>query len=336
MTIPGHLYEPGSSERVDAALARGEGWYHLIRADDTAGIRVEIREASERLAGIPQTLTLSTGQRFVPFKELPSGFLGAADTGLSRWTDWLERFSPVKAAVLVGVLAVGILGLRAAVPVAADLAVVMIPDRVEALIGRLAFREFDAALLAPSRLAHPRRVRIEAAAQALARRGGMAPIPEIHFRDAPLIGANAFALPGGPIVITDDLVRVLGFDGRILAVLAHELGHVQERHGLRRVLRVGGMFVIASLVLGADDSLLEELAAIAVATASASYSRDFERDADTFAGHLLESTGRSAGDLADALRTLLDHCGEKCRNDGGWLSTHPGLEGRILALGGRS
>ena len=332
MTIRGHLYEPGSSERVDATLARGEGWYHLIRADDTAGTRVEIRGASERLAGIAQTLTLSTGQRFVPFEELPSGFLGAADTGVSRWTDWLERVSPVKAAVLVAVLALAILGLRAAVPIAADLAAVMIPDRVEAFIGRQAFREFDATLLAPSRLADSRRVRIETAAQALAQRGGIDPIPQIHFRDAPLLGANAFALPGGPIVITDDLVRVLGFDGRIVAVLAHELGHVQERHGLRRVLRVGGMFVIASLVLGADDSLLEELAAIAVATASAGYSRDFEHDADALAGRLLENAGRSAGDLADALRALLEHCGEPCRNDSGWLSTHPGIESRILAL----
>ena len=335
MTIRGHLYEPGSSERVGAILAREQGRFHLILDDDTAGTRVEIREASERLAGIPQTLTLSTGQRFVPFEELPSGFLGAADTGVSRWTDWLERFSPVKAAVLVAVLALAILGLRAAVPVAADLAAAMIPDRVEAFIGRQAFREIDAALLAPSRIAPARRARIEAAAQALARRGGIDPIPEVRFRDAPLIGANAFAFPGGPIAITDDLIRVLGDDDRILAVLAHELGHVQERHALRRVLRVGGMFVIATLVLGGDESLLEELAAIAVSTTSASYSRDFEHDADAFAGRLLENAGRSAGDLADALRALLEHCGEACRNDGGWLSTHPGIESRILALGGR-
>lgn len=334
MKVRGHLYEFGSSERVDATLAREPGRFHLIRTDAAAGIDVEIRGASERLAGVPQTLTLSTGQRFVPFEELPRGFLGPAETGLSQWTDWLERFSPVKAAVLFALLALGILGLRAAVPVAADLTAVLVPDRAEAFIGRLAFREFDAALLSPSRLPVSRTARIEGAARALARHGGIDSIPEIHFRHAPPIGANAFAFPGGPIVITDDLVRVLGNDDRILAVLAHELGHVQERHGLRQVLRVGGMFVIVSMVLGGDASLLEELATIAVSTASAGYSRDFERDADAFAGRLLESTGRSAGDLADALRTLLEHCGESCQGDAGWLSTHPGIESRILALGG--
>ena len=332
MRIRGHLYEPGSSERVDAALACEQGRFYLFRAGDTDGTEVEIRAASERLAGIPQTLTLGGGQRFVPFEELPPGFLREAETKVSRWTDRLERFSPVKAAVLFGVLALAVLGLRAAVPVVADGAVVLIPHRTEAFIGRQAFRELDAAMFSPTRLAEPRRARIEAAAQALARRAGIDPIPELRFRDAGLLGANAFAFPGGPIVVTDDLVRVLDDDDRILAVIAHELGHVRERHGMRQVLRIGGMFVIASAVLGTDDSLLEELAAVAVSTASAGYSRDFERDADAFAGRLLKSAGRSAGDLAGALRALQDDCGEACRSDPGWLSTHPGFESRIEAL----
>ena len=331
MRVRGHLYEPESSERVDATLACERGRFHLFHAGDTAGAEVEVRGASERLTGIPQTLTLGTGQRFVPFEELPPEFLGEAETRVSRWTDWLERFSPAKAAVLFGVLAVAVLGLRAAVPVVADRAVVLIPHRAEAFVGRQAFRELEAAVFSPTRLAEPRRARIEAAAQALARQIGMDPIPEIHFRDSRLLGANAFAFPGGPIVVTDDLAHLLD-DDLVLAVLAHELGHVRERHGMRRVLRLGGMFVIASAVLGADDSLLEELAAIAVSTVSAGYSRDFERDADAFAGRLLQSAGRSAGDLADALRELQDDCGEACRGDPGWLSTHPGFESRIETL----
>ena len=331
MRIRGHLYEPGASERIDATLACERGRFHLVRAGDAAGIDIRIRGASERLAGIPQTLTLSTGQRFVPFEELPAAFLEATESKVSRWTDWLERFSPVKAAVLVAVLALGMLGLRAAVPIAADLAVVLVPHRAEAFVGRQAFRELDAVLFSPTRIGESRRARIEDAARELARQGGIDPIPEIRFRDAATIGANAFAFPGGPIVVTDDLVRVLD-DDRILAVIAHELGHVQERHGLRQAVRVGGMFVIASLMLGADDSLLEELATVAVATVSAGFSRDFERDADAFAARLLRSDGRSEGDLADAFRSLLDDCGAACRGDAGWLSTHPGLESRIRAL----
>ena len=332
MKIQGYLYEPTSSERIQATLSREQGRYILFRDDAAVGIDVDIRETSERLAGIPQTLTLGTEQRFVPFEELPLGFLDTANSSVSRWTDWLERFSPIKATILIAVLLLGILGLRAAVPIAADLTVVLIPNRAEAFIGRQAFQEMDALVLSPSQLSESRRASIETAAQALARRGGIDPVPEIHFREAPAIGANAFAFSGGPIVITDDLVNVLGDEDKILAVIAHELGHVVERHGLRQVLRIVGMFVMASLVLGADDSVMEELAAIAVSTTAAGYSRDFERDADAFASRLLNNTGRSANDLASALQTLLEECGEKCQNDGGWLSTHPGIESRIMTL----
>ncbi len=332
MRIRGHLYEPGSSDRIEATLARDEDRFRLLRVGDAADLDVEIRKAGDRLAGIPQAITLSTGQRFLPFEEVPEGFLGGAETGTSRWLDRLERFSLIKAAVLVVLLALAILGLRAAVPVAADLAVALIPDQVEAVIGRQAFREIDALMLEPSQLAGPRRARLEAEALALARHGGIDPIPEIHFRHAPMIGANAFALPGGPILVTDDLVHMLGDDNKIIAVLAHELGHVEERHGLRQVLRVGGIFLIASLVMGGDETLMEELAALAISTSASSYSRDFERDADEFAGYLLETAGRSADDLADALQTLLENCGEACRDDESWLSTHPAFERRIEVL----
>ena len=332
MKIRGHLYEPGSSERIKATLARDQGRFRLTRADDAADLDVEICRVSDRLAGIPQALSLSTGQRFLPFEELPVGFLGSAETRTSRWVDRLERFSLIKAAILVALLALGLLGLRAAVPVAADLVVAFIPHRIESVIGRQAFREIDALMLSPSELASSRRARIKTAAHALARRGGIDPIPEIHFRLAPTIGANAFAFLGGPILVTDDLVHVFKDDDKILAILAHELGHVEERHGLRQVFRIGGIFLIASLVVGSDDSLLEELAALAISTTASGYSRDFERDADAFAGRLLEITGHPADDLADALQALLEHCGEACRNDASWLSTHPAIENRIQAL----
>ena len=332
MKVRGYLYERGSSERTEVTLEREKDRFHLTHGDDGPSLDVEIHTATDRLAGVPQTLILSTGQTFRPFEELPAGFLGAAEGATSRWIDWLERFTLTKAAVLAVVLVLGVLVLRAAVPLAADLVVAVVPHQYEAVIGRQTFREIDALMLSPSQLDSSRRNRLKTAALALARRGGIDPIPDIRFRRAPRIGANAFALPGGPIVVTDDLVRVLEDDDKIIAVLAHEFGHVEERHALRRVLRVAGIFLIASLILGGDQSILEEIAAVAVSTAGASYSRQFERDADAFAGRLLESVGRPATDLADALAVLLEACGEACRNDTGWLSTHPAVDERIQTL----
>ena len=331
MRIRGHLYEPGSSRRAEAVLARdGNGRFRLTLADgsDGDGRVVEPRAEAGRLPGVPPTLALDGGERFVPFEEPPEGFLGETGTGPGLRAIWRSRSAPLRLAVLAATLALAIAGLRAAVPVAADLAAGLVPHRVEAFIGATAFREIDALMLEPSGLAESRKARFREELRALARLGGVDPAPEVLFRRAPAFGANAFAFPGGPILVTDELVELLD-DDEVAAVLAHELGHVEARHGLRRVLRVGGLFLIASLVLGGDETLLEELAALAVSVGAAGYSREFEREADAYAGRLLADAGRSPDDLADALRVLTEDLGE---GDGGWLSTHPAASSRIEAL----
>ncbi len=333
MRIRGHLYRPGSSERVEAVLARdGGGRFRLVRADgDDAGRDVGLRVAGPLLAGVPRTIALDTGERFVPFEEPPGAFLGETGTGPWRRVTSPGRVTPFRMAVLAALVVLAIAGLRAAAPVAADLAAALVPHRTEALMGELAFREIDALALEPSELAESHKARLRAAARALARLGGVDPAPEVRFRRAPALGANAFAFPGGPILVTDELVELLGDDDRVVAVLAHELGHVEARHGLRQALRIGGVFLIASLALGGDETLMEELVALTVSIDAAGYSRTFEREADAFAGRLLPAAGRSPGDLADALRILIEDCGERCEG-GGWLSTHPDASSRIEAL----
>ena len=86
----------------------------------------------DRLLGVPQSITLRDGRRFVPFAELPSGFADGIESRAARRIARLERFSPVKAVTLVILLVLDVLGLRAGVPVAADFA---IPERLEAEVG---------------------------------------------------------------------------------------------------------------------------------------------------------------------------------------------------------
>ena len=63
------------------------------------------------------------------------------------------------------------------------------------------------------------------------------PEPRLEFRASPALGPNAFALPSGIIVVTDELVTLAHDDREILAVLGHELGHVAHRHVMRQLLQ---------------------------------------------------------------------------------------------------
>jgi Zn-dependent protease with chaperone function len=151
------------------------------------------------------------------------------------------------------------------------------------------------------------------------------------FRDGGMIGPNALTLPGGVIVVTDQLVDVLD-DDEVAAVLAHELGHVHYRHSTR-VLLSGSFHALVVMAVFGDASSISSIAATApTVLVNSGYSRDFEREADAFAFDLLDRTGSSPEAFATALEDLTNAIGEKKRGlDFGYLSTHPQTGERIEA-----
>jgi Zn-dependent protease with chaperone function len=101
------------------------------------------------------------------------------------------------------------------------------------------------------------------------------------------IGPNAFALPGGTIVMTDELVKLVDGDEQVLAaVLAHELGHVQHRDGMRMLVQVGVLGSVSSALLGDFSSVL---AAAPALLGQARYSREAEHQADVYSVQVLKA-----------------------------------------------
>jgi Zn-dependent protease with chaperone function len=148
------------------------------------------------------------------------------------------------------------------------------------------------------------------------------------FRRGADLGANAFALPAGVIVFTDELIELLESDDEILAVFAHEYGHVVERHSLRQILQDSAIAVLSFLIIGeATDTLQESLNAVPAALMHDAYSREFESEADDHAFRMLTQAGLSPNSLGDALRRLSEeHGGDEGLK---YFSSHPPFEDRI-------
>jgi Zn-dependent protease with chaperone function len=139
-------------------------------------------------------------------------------------------------------------------------------------------------------------------------------------------GFNAFALPHGAIVVLDGLAERLS-DDELLALLGHELGHVQHRHGLRAVARGFGLLAVAGAVFG-DFSIV--VAGAMAGVQNLHYSRDAEREADAFSHRFAAAAGLPPQVTAGLWRKLLAE--ERRRNITGmplWLSTHPSTEERL-------
>ena len=195
----------------------------------------------------------------------------------------------VAASVLGTALLIGAL-YHWGVPWAARAAVPLIPASVDNAVGERAMASLDEHLLEPSKLpaAQQQRLRAAFARAAAAQPPGRVPPHRIVFRSS-AIGPNAFALPGGTMVVTDDLVDLVDADEAVVTgVLAHELGHVRHRHGLRLLVQVSAIGVVAGAVLGDFSSLLT---AVPVLLGQAAYTRDAEREADAEAVRFLKDAG---------------------------------------------
>ena len=150
----------------------------------------------------------------------------------------------------------------------------------------------------------------------------------LEFRQGAVLGPNAIALPGGIIVITDEMVETAEEMDEILAVLAHEIGHVELHHTMRSVLQNSAIGVVVATVTSDAATLSAAVTGLPVLLAQTKYSRDFETEADDYAFRLLKQKGLSP----EAFATLMERLANKNGNKVGppsWVSTHPVTSKRI-------
>jgi Zn-dependent protease with chaperone function len=136
------------------------------------------------------------------------------------------------------------------IPFIATQAAFMTPLSVAELISNQTLKLIDSQILEPSQLPALRQEELTSEFEKItASIGGDYPY-RLEFRNGADIGANAFALPDGTIIMTDELVELSEDDLEIIGVLAHEVGHVKHRHGLRSLYQSTGLFLLASTLLG--------------------------------------------------------------------------------------
>jgi Zn-dependent protease with chaperone function len=255
---------------------------------------------------------------------------GLASSAVDRFErSWRWIVAACAAFVLI-VVSAYVYGVPAAARVIAD----RLPESAVVTLSRQALGLFDRTVFDPSEVPESRQAALRAGLAALDLPGrARGQTYALEFRRADSIGANAVALPAGTIVMTDALVDLAQDDRELLAVAAHEAGHIDRRHGLRLALQssIVGLLVtwyvgdISSLAAGAPSALLE-----------AGYSRDFERDADAYAADVLKRSGISVAHFADILERLdASHRASGSGTVVDYLSSHPATMDRIAWLRSR-
>ena len=244
------------------------------------------------------------------------------------------RFGPARVLGLgVAGLAVLVAVVWVALPRLAGWTAAQIPVSWEEALGDRAFEEltavFAAASQAPPKFCEtgPGRAALDRLTARLAGPAAAQVAAPYRFQVTvlDLEMANAFALPGGRVVLFRGLIENAGGAGEVAGVLAHEMGHVTHRHGTQAILRSLGLEVLFGLMLG---DLGEGLfGGIGTTLLSLSYSREAEAEADRVALALLDDTGIGAQGLAAFFERLAAD-GPELPAALQLLSSHPSHETR--------
>jgi len=287
--------------------------------------------------------------------QLPHGAtVQAVDvTAWDEWTaqlghreSWVVRAQQSWRGVLVAFVLVIVTGAAMyqwALPWAARGITAMVPLRVDALIGAQVLESLDDSLLLPSELPaqDQERIRHAFARVVAAAHPDDAPPWRLEFRRGrdKRLGPNALALPGGTIVLTDELVRLMpDNDDAVLGVLGHEFGHVRLRHAMRQLVQVSTVGMAVSAAFG-DYGTLVTSAPMLLATLG--YSRDAEREADAESLRLMRSAGIPPKAMADFFEAIEQWRQTRQRGEeddidfvGLAFSTHPATAERIAFFRG--
>ena len=135
---------------------------------------------------------------------------------------------------------------------------------------------------------------------------------------------NAFALPDGQIIIFTGLIAASKSPEEIAGVLAHEISHVELRHGIRQLIRVMGISYFTAIVIGVGfegAEIPETISEIANILIYVKYSQEFEKEADLNAVSLLHEAGISIKGFISFFDRLIHN--EKTPEILSWISTHP-------------
>lgn len=339
LQVHGDYYD-GTSARRHAVSLSVEGGKAWLRGEDVVR-EVSLHElrVSEPMGRAPRIVTFPDGAYCEVRDHAAMDRLlqatGFTDRAHVRWA--FQR----RAVLLAVVVLVALAGLlyRPGIPLAAAWLAPRLPAEFVAAVSDGSLHSLDEYVFAATRLPQVHRQRIAAHFDALVSADGDDIPYRLLFRDGRAIGANALALPDGSIVVTDQLVDLAGAgegaggdaDALLAAVLAHELGHVRERHGLRLMLQASATGLFMAWYVGDFSSLLAGAPTVLL---HASYSRTMEAEADAYAVRMLKANGRSPERLATMLERLeASHRKGKSKDEPiPYLDSHPATAARVQAI----
>lgn len=319
-------YDGKSSASRRVRVCGSEHDLHVVGAGVDERVPLAKVDVAPAVGNVRRVLQLPGGAQLQTGDDAAVAALFPRANALEDSIHRLERRWPYALGAVLVVAVVAWWCVVYGVPTAARAVSAAVRPEVAAALDVRTLRALDGMGCGPSTLDAARQDELRRRLAALTAGLGDGHAYHLELRACPGIGANAFALPGGTIVMTDGLVQLARNDEQIVAVLAHEVGHVRHRHGLRLALQSLGIGALVAALAGDAVSITGLAVAVPTALLQSGYSRAFEEEADAYAFERLKAIGSSPRHFADMI-TLME--GERSRGALDYLSSHPSTAKRI-------
>ena len=308
MIIKGKLYDGLHAGSRDIRVRLGEDGYLTAEPDGFAPVSIQQVTVSTRIGNTPRHLTLPSGTMV---ETTDHERLDAWLASLGIKTSWLHRLESNMRFAAGAVVVVASIFTGSAIwgiPWLSTRAAYALPPEVNSYIGRGTLETLDKRVFKATTLEASRHQQLADQFGNLVPHDSAGIRYRLEFRGGGFIGANAFALPDGTVVVTDELVKLAQNDEEILSILLHEIGHVVYRHSLRQVISHSTLIALTTVITGDVNSAGSLVLAMPNILIDSSYSREFETEADTYALEHMAEFGIPASRFADFMERL-ERCG---------------------------
>jgi hypothetical protein len=329
--LDGYYFDGRTSKQRRASLTlHDDGEVHLTAEGEVRAFQLRELEIAPRVGNTPRSVLLPHAGKFeTSDNDAVDAMLRRLGRGSgSRLLHLLETRLHLVALALAAVV-LSVWGfVQYGIPTLARVAAFALPAETNAVIGRGTLGILDRSYLEPSTLDASTRGAIVELFGAVTREETEEHDFELVFRKGGPVGANALALPSGTVILTDELVDLIEHDGELIAVLAHEVGHVVQRHALRQAIQSSMVVMAAILMTGDLSSTTSIVAAVPTLLVEARFSRAFEREADDHALAHLRRARVAPVHFANLTRRMQARTGGE-GSISSFLSSHPSSADRI-------
>lgn len=145
---------------------------------------------------------------------------------------------------------------------------------------------------------------------------------------------NAWALPGGYVVVTTGLLQLVERPEELLGVIAHEVAHVKLKHSVRHAIAGAGPFMLFGVLMGGQGGVVGILGSTTDLVVQSGFSQDYETEADDEGWRLLLAAKVDPRGMIGVFRKLDAYDQQAGDEDKGFqaFSTHPATKERIARL----